>query len=214
MKKFLFIMKEVIKGKSPMQKYFESREEVQLNDLFEEDQIRRIEKFFFMKYNVSLFDLVKGLKLTRHIATDTVPAYGGMYLYNKNQVSIADTGYFGLFLGRINRTDREANFIHELTHVLQWRDKSFSAKVKKVKTAWANCQLIFGFSNAYAVDELENEARENQAQYTKMVEDNKEIFDQIKEVQSLIDSPRLRDLYDVTLEEAQIQIRELQERIF
>lgn len=200
-------------GKNELMEYFKNLPAVELNELLEEDQISRIDKFFKAQYNISLENLLNGIKLTRHEVAMTVPAYGGVFLYNLNQISLANVGIYGLFQ-RITRDERESFLVHELTHVIQWRDTSISGRLKALFTAFANIMLCFGCTKYYTKDTLENEARTNQEKYMSLLNENKDIYEELRKAQRFVNEEDLRLLYDITLEEAQAQVRELQERIF
>lgn len=212
-KDFIMGFKQGYKSGQNMKSYFKNLPTVQLNELLEEDQIRRIDKFFLLNYGTSLFDIVKGIRLTAHNVVDTAPQYGGLFLYKDNQISLANVGMFGFFQ-RITRDDREAFLVHELTHVLQWRDTSISGRLKALLTSFANIMLCFGCAKYYMKDALENEARTNQEKYMSLLNENKDIYEDLRKAQRFVNEEDLRLLYDITLEEAQDQVRELQERIF
>lgn len=212
-KDFIVGFKQGYKFSESMKKYFKNLPTVQLNELLEEDQIRRIDKFFLLNYNTSLFDIVKGIRLTTHNAVDTAPQYGGLFLYKDNQISLANVGMFGFFQ-RITRDDREAFLVHELTHVLQWRDRGLKNQMRKLFTSFANIMLCFGCAKYYMKDTLENEARINQEEYMSLLNENKDIYEELRKAQRFVNEEELRLLYGMTLEEAQAQVRELQEKIF
>lgn len=212
-KDFIKGFKQGYKSSENMKKYFKNLPTVQIDELLEEDQIRRIDKFFLSNYNVSLFDIIKGIRLTAHNVSDTAPQYGGLFLYKDNQISLANVGVFGFFQ-RVTRDDREAFLVHELTHVLQWRDGSFKNRMKRLFTSFANIMLCLGCAKYYMKDALENEARANQEKYTSLLNENKDVYDELRKAQRFVDEEDLRLLYGISIEEAQAQVKELQERIF
>lgn len=212
-KDFVKGFKEGYKSSESITSYFKNLPTVQLNELLEEDQIRRIDKFFLLNYNTSLFDIIRGIRLTKHNVADTTPQYGGLFLYKYDQISLANVGVFGFFQ-RITRDDREAFLVHELTHVLQWRDGSFKNRMKRLFTSFANIMLCLGCAKYYMKDDLENEARSNQEKYTSLLNENKDVYEELRKAQRFVNEEELRRIYDITLEEAQAQVKELQEKIF
>lgn len=159
---------EIVKNlfNKDLENYFKSLPTVSIEDLITVGDYIRIRKFFYDKYGIVIDHYIKDLRFTEHGIYDTAIPYGGMYIPKFKQLTLAKPCF--LAYGDV----RVSYLVHELTHVLQYKRTGVKDKYLWSKAVINNIVLmITGFAGLYLKDALENEARANQEEYLKMIEE-------------------------------------------